>query len=197
MAERPRIVLTGGPGGGKSALIDELRRDPSWSPRFVAWPETVAFAGIAGISPSEKLFERVVVELAMALEDALDRAFEPDDRRFVLCHRGSLDPLAFWRRQGWPPDEFFAFTTTTLETHYARYAGVIHLVSAADGAAETYTRWPESHRPELPDEAIALDRWLAEAWGGHPGYRRIDNAGLGWDAKARAAREALEELVGP
>jgi predicted ATPase len=196
MTVRPRIVLTGGPCGGKSALIDELAADPTWAGRFLAWPETASFARIAGITPAEKLFERVVVNLAMALEDGLERALEPEDRRVVLCHRGSLDALAFWRRQGWPQDEFFEYTKTTQEVHYARYAGVIHLVTAADGALDAYTRWPAAHRPESPEEAIALDRWLAEAWGGHPHYHRTDNAGRDWAAKSKAARAALAELAG-
>jgi len=196
MSARPRIVLTGGPGGGKSTLIDELRADPAWAGRFLAWPETVSFARITGISPAEKLFERVVVNLAIALEDGLDRALEPTDRRVMVCHRGSLDALAFWRRQGWPEDEFFEFTATTREAHYGRYAGILHLVTAADGALDAYTRWPAAHRPESPEEAIALDQWLEDAWGSHPRYRRIDNVGRDWAAKSQAARTALAELVG-
>jgi hypothetical protein len=196
VSARPRIVLTGGPGGGKSALIEELRTDPAWAGRFLAWPETVAFVRISGISPAERLFERVVVNFAMALEDGLDRALEPSDRRLILCHRGSLDALAFWRARGWAQDEFFEFTGMTRKAHYERYAGVLHLVTAADGAAHAYRRRPAAHRPESAQEAIALDRWLVEAWGGHPRYRRIDNAGRDWPAKSHAARAALAELAG-
>ena len=196
MSDRPRIVLTGGPGGGKSALIEELSADPAWADRFVAWPETVAFARISGISPAEKLFERVVVNLAMALEDALDHSLDPADRRIILCHRGSLDALAFWRSRGWSTDQFFAFTGTTRASHYARYVGVLHLVTAADGALDAYARWPLSHRPESPAEARALDDWLGEAWGAHPRYRRIDNVGRDWAAKSQAARAALAEIAG-
>ncbi|MHB8958936.1 MAG: AAA family ATPase [Candidatus Limnocylindrales bacterium] len=152
---RPRFVLTGGPGGGKSTLIEELRVDPTWADRFVAWPETVSFARFAGIQPTEKLFERVVVNLAVALEDALDRALDPTDRRVILCHRGSLDALAFWRQRGWSPGEFYAFTRTTREGHYARYAGVIHLVTAANGAPAAYARWPDAHRPGGDGIALA------------------------------------------
>jgi hypothetical protein len=162
----------------------------------LAWPETVSFARIGGISVAEPLFERVVVNLAMALEDGLDRALDPADRRILVCHRGSLDPLAYWRARGWDQDDFFAYAGISRAAHYARYAGVIHLVTAADGAADAYTRWPVSHRPEHPAEAIALDRWLADAWGDHPRYRRIDNVGRDWTAKSRAARDALAELVG-
>ena len=73
---------------------------------------------------------------------------------------------------------------------------MIHLVTAADGAPDAYARWPAAHRPENPEEAIALDRWLNDAWGGRPRYRHIDNAGRDWAAKSRAARAALAELAG-
>jgi predicted ATPase len=36
MSDRSRIVLTGGPGGGKSALIDDLRADPAWAKHILA-----------------------------------------------------------------------------------------------------------------------------------------------------------------
>ena len=162
MSRRPVIVLTGGPGGGKSTLIEELRRDPAWVARFVALPEAVHYARFTNISPQDKLLQRVIVHLQMALEDGLDRALGPEDSRPIICHRGSLDPLAFWRQRGWPVDEFFPFIGICREDHYRRYAGVIHLVTAADGVPREYTRWPVAHRPEEPEEAIRLDRWLAK-----------------------------------
>jgi hypothetical protein len=52
-----------------------------------------------------------------------------------------------------------------------------HLVTAADGVPREYTRWPQAGRPEEPDEAIQLDRWLEEAWAGHCRYYRLGNEG--------------------
>ena len=189
------VVLTGGPGGGKSSLIEDLRHDPRWAGRFVCLPEATHYARFVNISPDERLFQRLAVHLQVALEDGLDRALGPEDLRPIICHRGSLDPLAFWRQRGWPEHEFFQFTATTREAHYARYAAVLHLVTAADGVPREYTRWPLAHRPEEPDEAIRLDRWLAEAWGRHPAYVRLDNAGRDWTAKSGEARRVLSALL--
>jgi len=127
----------------------------------------------------------------MGLEDGLDRALGPADSRFIICHRGSLDPLAFWLQRDWPEDEFLAFTGTTLEDHYRRYVAVIHLVTSADGVPWAYTRWPQAHRPEEAEDAICLDRWLQRAWGGHPRYFCIDNEERDWPAKSREARGIL------
>jgi tRNA (Thr-GGU) A37 N-methylase len=192
---RAVIALTGGPGGGKSALIEDLRNDPAWAGRFVALPEAVQYARFVNISPQERLFQRVVVHLQIGLEDGLDRALGSDDRRPVLCHRGSLDPLAFWRQRGWAEDEFFALVGLTRAEHYSRYAAVIHLVTTADGVPREYTRWPQAHRPEEPDEAVRLDRWLEEAWGGHPQYHRLDNTGRDWAVKAGVAKGILRAVV--
>jgi hypothetical protein len=192
---RPVMVLTGGPGGGKSTLIEDLRHDPAWSGRFVALPEAVQYARFTNISPQDKLLQRVIVNFQMALEDGLDHALDAEDPRPIICHRGSLDPLAFWRQRGWPADEFFTFTGICREDHYRRYAGVIHLVTTADGVPREYTRRPAAHRPEEPEEAIFLDRWLAEAWGGHPAYYRLNNDGRDWAKKSAAAQEILKLLL--
>ncbi len=195
MKRRAVIVLTGGPGGGKTTLIEELLRDPAWSSRIAYLPEAIFFMRQVGISSREKFFQRVMVHLQVALEDGLNRAFSRGEHRVTLCHRGSLDPLAYWLDRGWPEAEFFGFTGTTRKEHYRRYKAVLHLVTAADGASEHYTRWPEAHRHEEPEDAIRLDRLLHQVWRGHPRYHRLDNEGRGWAAKSRAARSLLTELV--
>lgn len=192
---RPVIVLTGGPCGGKSTLIAELGENRALAGRFVALPEAIHYASGVGISPRERLFQRVMVQLQVALEEAIDRALGADPRP-LICHRGTLDPLAFWLQRGWPEGEFFEFAGLSRQDHYRRYAAVLHLVTAADGAAEAYTRWPEAHRPETAREAVSLDRWLEKAWRGHPGYFRLDNNGQGWPAKSREASEILARILG-
>lgn len=194
--QRTVIALTGGPGGGKSSLIEDLRNDPDWAGGFVVLPETVQYARFVGISPSEKLFQRAIVQLQIGLENGLDQALDYTDPQPIICHRGSLDPLAFWRQRGWDPDEFYTLVGLSRQEHYQRYAGVIHLVTAADGVPSEYTHWPHAHRPEEASQAIQLDRWLAEAWGAHPHYHRLDNHNQDWVAKSQAARAILAKLVG-
>lgn len=188
------IALTGGPGGGKSALLAELSGDPHWRHRVAALPEAITLMGGLGISPQERRFQQVMVALQMALEDGLRRALADGPPRLVLCHRGSLDPLAYWLARGWPEEAFFALTATTREGHYRRYAAVIHLVTAAEGAAHAYRRYPEAHRPETPEEAIRLDHLLRQAWGAHPRCVLLENSGRDWAAKSAAARQALEAI---
>ena len=195
VTETYKIVLTGGPGGGKTTLIEELSRDPTWAGRFAALPEAIFILRDVNISLREKLFQRVMVHLQMAMEDGLARALEPYGRRIILCHRGSLDPLAYWLDLGWPEEEFFKFTGTTRAGHYQRYTAVIHLVTAADGAEHAYKRWPDSHRHETIEDAARLDRLLQHIWSQHPHYYRIDNIGKDWPAKSHQAQDILEKIL--
>lgn len=197
MSSRPVIVLTGGPGGGKTTLIDYLSRDPEWTASFVSLPEAALYARHLNIAPAEKLFQRVMVRIQTALEDAMNDALGPMDPRAVLCHRGSLDPLAFWLREGWPADEFFDFTKTTKESHYLRYAAVLHLVTNAMDVPREHTRWPELNNPRAIEHAVEIDDQLGKIWSGHPRYVRIANEGRDWPMKYRAARAELAKHMPP
>ena len=189
------IALTGGPGGGKTTLIEEMAQDPSWRGSFLALPEAIIAAGRVGVPIRERLFQKLMVEIQRGLEDALVRSLDPSDPRFILCHRGTLDPLAYWLDRGWPEDEFFTFTGTKREDHYQRYSAVIHLVTAADGAEEHYASWPEAHRPEQIEDAIRLDALLHQVWRDHPRYYRLGNQGRDWAAKSEKARDVLSGLL--
>lgn len=193
---RPVIVLTGGPGGGKSTLIEDLRRDPEWRERLVFLPETASLCGFTQVSSREKLFQRLMVTMQIALEEGLDHSLQPADPRMLVCHRGSLDPLAFWLKRGWPEGEFFEFTGLSRSAHYHRYMGVLHLETSARGVPDKYTRWPHAHRPEQPEEAILLDRLLEQAWGAHPRYFKIDNRSKDWAAKSHTARDFMRKAFG-
>lgn len=161
----------------------------------MALPEAVQYARFLNISRQEKLFQNALVHLHMGLEDGLKHALGPAGSRLIVCHRGSLDPLAFWMECGWPEAEFFVFTSTTLEDHYRRYVAVVHLVTSADGVPQAYTRWPRAHRPEDAEEAIRLDQWLQRAWAGHSNYFRIDNVARDWASKSGEAREILARFL--
>jgi len=95
MKSHMEVVLTGGPGGGKTKLIEELSHDSAWRGRIAALPEAISLMGGLGISSREKLFQRVMVQMQFAMEDGLAHALGEADRRIILCHCGSLDPLAY------------------------------------------------------------------------------------------------------
>lgn len=188
----PSIVLTGGPGGGKTTLMRELHAaDPAG--RWLLLPEAAPLLFRAGLSAREKQLQKGVVRLQAALEEAYAEAAPAGS--VLLCHRGTLDPLAYWLRNGWEEDEFFRLSGTGREEHFRRYTGVLHLQTAAIGAAAHYRRWPDAHRPETAEQAAEIDRLCMRAWGGHPRYCLLDNAGRDWVDKATAARTILERWL--
>jgi predicted ATPase len=192
MTQSGALVLTGGPGGGKTTLLRELQQRPEERRRWIFVPEAAPLLFQAGLNPGTKSFQRAVVGLQIALEEAGATAAAPDQR--LICHRGTLDALAYWLRNGWEEGEFFA-STMSRDEHLRRYIGVVHLQSAAVGAEIHYRRWPDAHRPETPGQAAEIDALCARAWAGHPRRVVVENARRDWPAKARVAREAVSSLL--
>ncbi|MBI4673451.1 MAG: AAA family ATPase [Chloroflexi bacterium] len=187
------IVVTGGPGGGKTTLMRELRAADPHARRWLLVPEAAPLLFQAGLSARDKTFQRAVMQLQIALEDICAQAANSD--QVLICHRGTLDPLAYWLRSGWDEREFFAMTQTTRAEHFARYAAVIHLQTAALGAEPFYLRYPQAHRPETIEQAAATDQLCARAWSQHPCYVLITNDGRDWESRSRAAHETLLDAL--
>lgn len=193
MQRVPVVVLTGGPGGGKSTLMRELHMEDRHARRWLLVPEAAPLLFQAGLDAHEKSFQRAVVRLQIALEDACAEAARPG--QVLVCHRGTLDPLAYWLRNGWEEKEFFLLTQRSHEEHFRRYHGIIHLQTAAIGAEAHYRRWPDAHRPETCEQAVEIDVLCARAWSGHRRYAMVDNTGRDWLAKAQTARDLLDNLL--
>ena len=172
-----RIVMTGGPGGGKSTLIRALRTEGWLAGRWLEVPEAAPLVFRAGLRARERAAQRAAVRIQVALEDIL--ASEAAEKPLAICHRGA-DPLAYWLLFGWDEAAFFTDVGFTRDELMGRYFGVIHLRTAAVGAEAHYRRWPDAHRPESPETAASLDRLLERVWRDHPRFVLIPNDGVDW-----------------
>jgi predicted ATPase len=162
---RCRIVVTGGPGGGKTTAADLFRREIG--ERVVVVPEaaTMMFAGgFPRYTETHAVHsvQRAIYHVQRNLED-VQAAKYPD--RALLCDRGTLDGAAYWPGL---PDDFFADMNTTREAELARYNGVIFFESAAVGGLDIEGGNPE--RRENLEEAVALDAKLRDIWSAHPRF---------------------------
>jgi predicted ATPase len=162
---RCRLVLTGGPGGGKTTAADLFRRE--LGERVVIVPEsaTILFAG--GFPRSHELEARRAVQTAIFqvqrnLEDVQSVLFP---ERVLLCDRGTIDGAAYWPNHD---RDFFEAMGTSFEAELSRYDAVVFFETAAVAGSSIEGGNPT--RNESLAEAVELDRKLRELWSNHPRF---------------------------
>jgi predicted ATPase len=164
-----RIVLTGGPGGGKTTAADLMRREVG--DRIVVVPEAATMLFSGGFPRHQEIHARRSAQTAIYhvqrnLEDVHSALF-PD--RILLCDRGTLDSVVYW-----PADSnksFYQALETTMEAELARYDAVIFFETAAVGHLSIEGGNPI--RTESLEQAIEIDRRLQQVWGQHPNFNFI------------------------
>jgi predicted ATPase len=179
-----RIVLTGGPGAGKTAVLEMVKK--TFCAHVAVLPESASILFRGG-------FPREATEAARC---AAQRAIYHVQRELewlvgkqpgvevALCDRGTLDGLAYWPRE---PSEFFDDLGTSEAEELARYDVVIHLEPPAAGHG--YHR--DAARVESAAEAAAIDARIVATWQNHPRRFSVPSAPHFID-KARRVIEIIE-----
>ena len=162
---RCRIVLTGGPGGGKTTAADLFRREIG--ERVVVVPEAATLLFSGGFPRSGELHARRSAQCAIYhvqrnLED-VQSALYPE--RILLCDRGTIDGSVYWPQNG---HGFFEAVGTTEQAELARYDAVIFFQSAAAGGIAVEGGNPI--RVESNEQALLLDQRLQAIWSKHPRF---------------------------
>ncbi len=166
---RCRIVVTGGPGGGKTTAADMFRREIG--ERIVIVPEaaTMIFSGgfprYRDLPEAVYAVQKAIYHVQRNLEDAQAAKYHD---RILLCDRGTIDGAAYWPGEA---DAFYAAMGTSLEAELSRYDGVIFFESAAVGGMGIEGGNPA--RQESLEEAAELDRKLRAIWSQHPRFKVV------------------------
>jgi len=167
--KRLRIVLTGGPGGGKTTAADLFRREIGDQVVVVPEAATLLFSGGFPREVQEdaaRASQRAIYHVQRNLED-VQRAMFP--KRILLCDRGTVDGAAYWPEGD---GDFFAQVGgTTLESELKRYDAVIFFETAAKGGLQIEGGNPV--RTEDLEEAVALDHRLRKLWRHHPRFSLV------------------------
>jgi predicted ATPase len=184
-----RIVVTGGPGGGKTTAADLFRREIGEEVVIVPEAATLLFSGGFPRDPAplaQRAAQSAIYHVQKNLEDAQSVRYPG---RILLCDRGTVDGAAYWPG---PRDEYFRELGTSLEAELARYDAVIFFESAAVGGIGIEGGNPV--RNETLATAVALDTRLRELWSRHPRYILIPHSASFLDKVSRGVR-ILEKLI--
>jgi predicted ATPase len=157
---RKRIVLTGGPGAGKTAVLELARQ--YFCKHVLVLPEAAGILFGGGFPRSDVLLERAAAQRAIfrvqrELEQIGDHR---DELAVVLCDRGTIDGEAYWPG----PLTMLESLGEDRDNELARYERVIHLRTPA-GNNYNYSN---PLRIENAKEAALIDERILRVWDGHP-----------------------------
>ncbi|WP_286235569.1 AAA family ATPase [Thalassotalea sediminis] len=168
---KKRIVLTGGPGGGKTTALDLIRREFCGKIASVPEAATMMFSGGIDRAKNDTVLRTqqvAIFNLQKHLED-IQRATYPEC--VVLCDRGSLDGLAYWPDS---KEDFFKTMGSSIEEEFARYDAVIFFETAAKSGESIRSNNPI--RNESDKAAIELDTKLQAIWSQHPNFNLVGSS---------------------
>ena len=178
-----KIVVTGGPCGGKSTAMSWIQSEftkKGYAVLFV--PEVATELIMGGVAPwtmeNTKIFQKQVLNLQLykeAIFESAAHSIAGRDKVLIVCDRGAIDSKAYY-------DNEFEYYQNLKECGLHEislrdsYDAVFHLVTAAKGAKEFYTLENNNARTETVEQAIEKDNKTITAWTGHPHFRIIDNS---------------------
>lgn len=176
-----KVVLTGGPCGGKTTAIQAIEEEfLEKGYQVLIVPEAATILISSGIKPfgDNKVnmveFQRYVMDLQEFLEDMAERAAKKADKNVIIvCDRGLMDDKAYVSEKEFV--ELLKERETSQFELMNRYDLVLHLKSAACGKEEFYTLDNNAARTETPEEAREKDKKTLNAWLGHDNLKVIGN----------------------
>jgi predicted ATPase len=156
-----RVVLTGGPGAGKTATLELIRR-ASFCEHVQILPEAASIVFGGGFPRRVDVAARKAAQRAIFyVQRELEEAAAGSNTAIILCDRGTVDGAAYWPG----PEDYFAAVNTTGAEQFARYDAVIHLRTPA--LDRGYNR-KNPLRTETAVEAAEADQRILTAWERHP-----------------------------
>lgn len=178
-----RIVLTGGPGAGKTAVLEMVRTSLCRHVRVLPEAASIVFGG-GFPRHADDTCRRAAQRAILHVQQELEITGAAHDAAIVLCDRGTVDGLAYWPGAS---EELWASAGTTLAAELARYDCVIHLRTPGEGRGYDHVN---PVRTESAHDAAEIDRRILAAWGAHPRRLVVEATGDFLD-KAVAVLELL------
>jgi len=182
------IAITGGPGAGKTAVLEMARR--TLCEHVAVLPESagIIFGGgfpRRGTDAALRAAQRAIFHVQRSMEYLYENE---DDHLVALCDRGTLDGLAYWPGTR---EEYFESVKSTMKAELTRYEAVIHLRVPS---LETGYNQSNILRSETAEEAQIIDDRILEVWEDHP-RRHVVDSHESFMAKAQDAMKLIHEYL--
>jgi len=176
-----KICLTGGPCGGKTTGLSYIEREfTKMGYKVVIINESATEIILSGLNMqaynNNYIFEQNILKLQKIKEELYTNACLnlPNNKVLLVCDRGIMDCKCYMTN-----DEFNKYLkecgTGEVELRDS-YDAVFHLLTAAKGAEQFYTKANNEARFESIEQARINDDKTISAWTGHPHFRIIDNS---------------------
>ncbi|XP_065077758.1 TRPL translocation defect protein 14-like isoform X3 [Ochlerotatus camptorhynchus] len=197
-----KLVLTGGPCGGKTtgqARLCTFFENLGW--KVFRVPETATVLLSGGIKFSDLTadeaykFQENLLRTMIQMENTFFELGKSCTRNcLIICDRGVMDASAFVSKEKW--DRMMRTNSwNSVELRDNRYNQIVHMVSAANGAEAFYSTEDHACRSEGVGLARELDYKSAAAWIGHPYFDVIDNS-TDFDSKMNRMIECVCQKLG-
>jgi predicted ATPase len=160
-----KVVLTGGPGAGKTAVLEFLRQALCEHVRILPESAGIVFGGGFPRNGSDEV-RRAGQRAIFHVQRELEAAAVADGARILLCDRGVVDGSAYWPAPGTLWEGVGVARDEALRGYYA----VIHLRVPAEGKGYTNGN---PLRVESAADAQRIDALIHEAWRGHPHLHEV------------------------
>lgn len=184
-----RVVLTGGPGAGKTALLDALRGSLCRHVRVLPEAASLVFGG--GFPRHDEAdCLRAAQRAIYYVQRELERCADGHNPAVVLCDRGTVDGLAYW-----PPgqEDLWSSVGTSQADELARYDAVIHLRTPD---AEHGYNHENPLRTESATAAAQVDARILRAWAAHPQRFEVASS-MDFQSKVARALTILRDQLPP
>ncbi len=178
-----KIVLTGGPCGGKSTALSKINNYfGNRGYKVLTIQETATELMSNGVSPktcgTNYDYQIGQMKLQKIKEEIFEEAAKTmnRDKILIVCDRGILDNKAYMKEVEFKK-LMKKFNTSEVKERDS-YDAVFQLVTAAKGAEEAFKKNKNNNpvRKEDLEGARELDDKMIAAWTGHPHFRIIDNS---------------------
>lgn len=197
-----KIVVTGADRGGKSMVIEAVKKE--FGGQVIVVPEvaTMLLSGgfpipgkdITWTPEWQAAFQSAVLAVQINLEAVYELKAAQEGAALLICDRGRLDGAGF--TPGGLP-KFCRLYGLDAREAFACYEAVYHLESTAVGDPEDYERDRNANnavRFRSCKEAAELDYAIRAAWQTHPNWTLISCEG-GLERKIKVVTSAVREIL--